>query len=161
MAQSFLSSLPKSLRSAWSIVTKGVREGLTANRIQSVLQTSGLGVRRQTLLDGIRAVKHGFAQQKTLRILRTDVLPPLRMIPKALTKITRRFSYNFEVEGRVTGRLVRRFVALSTDERLSAGEAGDEIARRLRDDHFSYGETMDITSIVMTSMLRSGVLGTL
>ena len=161
MAAPFLSSLPKSLRQAWPIVTRGVREGLTANSIQGVLQTAGLGVRRQTLLDGIRALREGFAKQETIRLLGARVRPPLRLIPEALTRIRRGFAYTIRIEEIIANRVESRFLTLSSNELLTRGEAEIEASRMLEEDVFKYGREVVIISAALTGILKSGRLGTL
>ena len=161
MAAPFLSSLPKSLRQAWPIITGGVRQGLSANAIQGILQTAGLGVRRQTLLDGVRALREGFAKQETIRLLGAKVRPPLRLIPEALTRIRRTFAYTIRIEEIIANRVEERFLTLSSNEILTRGEAERTASEMLEEDVFKYGREVVVISANLTGILKSGTLGTL
>lgn len=161
MAASFLSTLPKSLRQAWPIIVGGVRQGLSGNAIQGVLRSAGLGVRRQTLLDGVRLLREGFAKWTTLRLLGTTVRPPLRMIPRSLTRIRREFSYLLEIEEIIDNVVEKRFMTLSSNELLNRKEAELTASRMLEEDVFKYGKEVVIISSNLTGILKAGQLGTL
>lgn len=161
MPASFVSSLPAALRRAWPIITGGVKQGLSANSIQGVLKAAGMGVRRQTLLDGVRALRNGFAQQETLRILGDVIRPPLRMIPEALTRIRRRFSYLMEIQEEVESRIETRFFTLSSDDVLNRNEAISEATDLLENDAFKYGREVRVVGATLTGIVKAGSLGTL
>lgn len=155
MAESFLSSLPVSVRQAFPIIQRGIREGLAANSILKSLRDAGMGIRRQTLLDVARLVREGFRQQGTLRLLGAAVVPPSRFIPKALHAIRRSFSYVVELQTVFQGALVTRRVTISTDEALSRQRAEEEASRAVEEREFDYGEGVEVISSSLVSILRA------
>lgn len=160
MAISFLSTLPRALRLAWSLVVKGVSDALTTRQMQSVLTKQKLGVRRQTLLDAMRLIKNGFVKDKTIRLLGAKVRPPLKMIPKALTKIRRGFSYSVRIEGVIEGRFESRIVTLATDDYLNREEAEARVRDKMENDYWRYGAQMEVASSSLVGIRRKGPLGT-
>jgi hypothetical protein len=152
MATSFLSTVPKSLRNVWSIVLSGVHQGLTANKIQSTLTAVGQGVRRQTLLDGIRAIKQEQLTTRNILTMKPRLLPTLKRIPEALHDIRRTYSYTFQVDSMIEGQLSSRYVTLSTDDLLSFDDATAQMTSALEDDFFRYGRDETVSNISLTGV---------
>ncbi|MCP4897227.1 MAG: hypothetical protein GY906_09685 [bacterium] len=161
MAVSFLASLTLRARTAFPFIRRGIREGLSANRIQSALQKSGLGLRRTNLLAIVR--RERFIQNfvSALDRLAPNRHVPTNMLPEALTRMTRSLSFTVEVRGYLTdtGARTSQFVTLSMDETMTPQEMIDLAVEIVEDEPSRYGMVVDDGRL--TEGLRSGPLGTL
>lgn len=99
MPAPLLSLLGAAARLAYPYLRGAVRAGISSRRVIRTLQTLGLGVRRQTVLNIMRADRSIMEFGRRLRFLRMDASPSVRRIPFALTKLSRRFSFLLDVSG--------------------------------------------------------------
>ncbi len=159
MAVPLLQTLSRIARAAWPIIQRGVREGLSANKIGAVLRTQGLGIRRQTLLQITGAERKIWTHGLSLRFLPFSATPNLRKLPVALSKIRRQYSFVVSLTGRsrLTGLPMVQNVTVSTDVGMSrqAIEAvGEEmgIAGKERYD-------LVLEKVLLISGLRAGAPG--
>lgn len=156
---SFLSTLSLSVRKAYPIIRSAVKQGLASRSIQALLTKAGLGIRRQTLLDVMRLEKHGFASAKTFRLLPDDVLPRLGDIPFAITRLRHEYSYVFEVKTLFENKLTTRIMTVSTNERLTIGQAKESLTDTLESNPEVYGEVDQVISITGEGIQRVGRKG--
>jgi len=113
---SILDSLTPAARAAYPAIQRGVREGLSTTRIQNALRAAGMGVRRQVLLDVIRLERGLTDYGKILRSFSRSVPIVGELLPPALTRTRRGFSYTVELRGRDRfGGLSVQHVTVSTD----------------------------------------------
>ena len=120
----FLLKLSSRARRASPMIRRGVREGVSSRDITRILQKAGLGIRRQTLLDIMRAVGEEAAIGPVLSALGISRRPNPFRLPPALTKIRRAYSFTVRVHGTEldTGITSERFVTVTTDTLLTRGE---------------------------------------
>ena len=98
--------------------------GLTTTAIQSELQAAGLGVRRQDLLTAVRAVKGAEAAADRLKFVRSDFRPQPSLLPQAVTRQLREYSFRVKVQGvnPETGGYEARYFQVATNELLTRDE---------------------------------------
>ena len=120
----FLATLSRAARRAFPIIRRGVREGVSANRIQRLLQDHGLGIRRTNLLEIVRRERGVAAAGERLRFIPKGLRPDPSRLPEALTRLLRRFSFTVRIRGSDprTGETLERFVNVASDEVLTRGE---------------------------------------
>ena len=161
MPPPILSTLSAGARRAYPIIQGGVRQGLSANAIQRVLQAEGLGIRRQTLLTIIRAERGIETASIQLRTMRRDFIPDPRRLPDALTKLRRPFSFQVRIRGfdLSTGETIDRFVSVSLDDPLTRAEIENLGLSFIEEDMERYG--IAVTSVLLDRGVKAGVEGTL
>jgi hypothetical protein len=161
VAVGILASLPASARAAYPLIQRGVREGLSSNRILEGLVKAGLGIKRQTGLDIIRAERGVQLEGGALRNLRrTAVFNPERL-PEAMTKLRRKFSFQVELRGvdLNTGENTVRLVTVSTDNAMTRNDIEAHAQAFADDDQNRYG--IIIESVQLVHGLKAGAAGTL
>jgi hypothetical protein len=156
-----LDTLSAIARQAFPFIVRGVREGLSSNAIGRLLSESGFGIRRQTLLDLVRAQKGVQTAGAALRFLRQNAIPNPNRLPEALTTIRRAFSFTVEVRGRSleTDERVTQHVTVTTDRLLTRREieelAGEAVERA--GDRYGFEQE----EAVLIGGLKAGPRGTL
>jgi len=157
----FLSTLTRTARRAFPIIQGAVRRGLSANRIQSLLSSVKLGIRRTSLLDLIRREKGIEIGAANLRAVRRDRIPDPRRMPEALTTLKRAFSFKVRLQGidTSTGEDIDRFVQVSLDRPRTRGDIEDLGASFAFEDPERYG--IDLTSVTLQSGVKAGFPGTI
>ena len=161
MVAPFLLGLSLRARRASPIIKRGVREGVSSRQLASILQKSGLGIRRQTLLDLMRLAGDEAAIGPVLSALGINRRPnPLRL-PPAITKIRRAFSFTVRVRGldTDTGIASERFVTVTTDTLLTRGEVEALASQAIETDRDRYN--LRETEFLMTGGVRAGAPGLL
>ena len=161
MPPPLLSTLPARARLAFPIIQGGVRRGLSANSIQNLLRSEGLGIRRQSLLDIIRAERGIEVASSQLRTMRRDFTPDPRRLPDALTKLRRPFSFQVKIRGfdLSTGEDITRFVNVSLDNPLTRAEIENIGLGFIEEDMERYG--LAVTDVIIDRGVKAGVEGTL
>ena len=161
MVLPFLATLAKRARQVYPLVVRGVREGLSANSILESLQASGLGIRRQTLLDMSRRIRGVADAGSQLRFMRRNFIPDPRRIPEALTKMRRAFAFRVRVRGvqLETGEDLERFVTVSVNDPISRADAEAIAASMIADEPEFY--KLAVTDVLMVDAVKAGVQGTL
>ena len=153
--------LTPSIKTAQPFIRSGVRKGLSAGQIGRALKRQGIGVRRTDLLAAVRHEKGIEVSATRLASIRKDRRFDPTKLPEAATKIRRNYSFTVEVTGlhQPTGKTVTRFVQISLDDVITAGEieqeAADLMAQRFEDSKV----IVDKVKIVLG--VRSGIAGLL
>jgi len=134
---------------------------LTANQIQTVLRSQGLGIRRQSLLDIVRGVRGIEVAGARLRTLRRNFTPDPRRLPDALTKIRRAFSFEVRISGidLSTGEDIVRHVSVSLDDPLTRSQIENIGLGFIEEELERYG--LAVTDVLLTSGVKAGEEGTL
>lgn len=161
MPPPLLSTLGARAREAFPIIQRGVREGLSANAILTVLRSQNLGIRRQTLLDIVRAEQGVISSGRQLRSLRRDLFPDPRRLPDALTKLRRPFSFTVRLRGfdLGTGESIDQNISVSLDNVLPRGEIESRAVNFIDADTERYG--IAITDVLLLRGVKAGEQGTL
>ena len=161
MTVPFLTTLTPSARQAYPIIQRGVSEGLSANAIQTTLRSAGMGIRRQTLLDTVRAIKGVETVGGRLRSLRLDRVPDPRRMPEALTTLRRAFSFRVELRGVEidTGNPFTRFVTVTLDSPRTRQRIEQLAEQFVLDEPKRYG--IDLESVLLVHGSKAGPEGTL
>lgn len=159
---SFLSTLAKSARTAYPIIQRAVREGLTVRGIQAAIRDEfGRGISNTTLGQIVRREREvvNFA-------LRLDELPanrpiPSSKLPEALSRQRRNVNYIVEVDGLLpNGQFGSRRVTVSSDRALSPNQV-----RELAEEAAEFGGegsgVSEIEGSTIISATRLGPLGRL
>jgi hypothetical protein len=156
-----LATLSATARAAYPIIKGGVARGLSANAIQGVLRAQSLGIRRQTLLDIIRAENNIERAQAALRYVGLNRIPNPNRLPQALTRLRRRYSFVVEIAGRAieTGESILQNVTVSLDTVLTRGEIERLAEEAVLSNMQTYG--LEIDRATLTSGLQAGIAGTL
>ena len=147
---------------ALPIIRGGVSRGLSSRAINALIKTAfGTGIRRQALLDIIRAEKGIERAGALLKFLpRNKLANPLRM-PGALTRIRRQYSFVVRVVGQIagTGEKIIQNITIATDTNLSRGILEDMAAATVDANQARYG--FELESVMLISAIRAGKPGTL
>lgn len=161
MAQSLLSKLGKSAAQAYPIIQRGIREGLSANAIQKVLRDSGLGVRRTSLLEVVRAERGVQEAGERLRFLRPDRRPDPSRLPLAITKQRRLYSYTIRIRGAdpFTAEPFERWFNVSSDQLLTRNDVEAIAEEFSREDGLS--PTIGAREFQLVRAQRAGPAGLL
>lgn len=161
MAAPFLAGLSARARRAYPIVRRAVREGLSANQTQLLLQRNDMGFRRRVLLDMFRFEKGIQLKNVPLRTLGRSRFPDPSRLGEAITKIRRAFSFQLEVSGASiqTGETLTRFVTVTTDRLMTRAELEDMAGRTVAGDTSAY--ELDLQAVQLVGGLRAGEAGTL
>ncbi len=116
LSASFIRNLP--------LITSMVEAGESTTAIQGALQRLGQGVRRQDLLQGIRALQGIEETRDYLSSVRNDRRPDPSRLPPPITSTLRPFSFQVRVTGILadTGERASQFVTISTSELKSIAE---------------------------------------
>jgi len=149
-----LTGLSTATRANYRFIQQGVAQGLSAKSINDALRlTTGIGIRRQDLLEGMRVARGVRTQGINIANVRKDRRPAYDRFP-AFSPVTstKRYLVQYEVRWRdpVTGQTGSRYITVGTDERLTAGEldraaldAYEQGQQALR-----YGRSEALTSLV-------------
>lgn len=161
MAIPLLATLNVAARTAYPIIKAGVARGLSANRIQSILRDQGLGIRRQVLLDIVRAETGLERAQAALKFVGLDRIPNPARLPQALTRIRRKYSFVVRVAGSAieTGQSLIQNVTVTLDTVLTRREIERLAEQAILDNTVTYG--LEIDSVTLISGLQAGTAGTL
>jgi hypothetical protein len=116
LSASFIRNLP--------LITSMVEAGESSTAITDALQRLGQGVRRQDLLEGIRALKGIQESGDYLSSVRNDRRPDPSRLPPPITSTLRSFSFNVRVDGILeeTGERASQYVTVSTSELKTIAE---------------------------------------
>ena len=162
MVAPFVSTLNKAARSALPIIQGGVRAGLTSSQINTAIKTAfGRSIRRQTLLDIIRAEKGIQRTGPVLRSLGLNKMPNPARLPEAITRIRRNFAFVVEVLGERedTGVRVTQMITIATDNILTRGriqQLAKEVVELSKERY-----PIRVIAAKLISGTKKGVLGTL
>lgn len=156
-----LETLSAAARFAYPFISRGVREGLSANAIGRALTAQGAGIRRADLLTLYRRESEIWTHGQNLRYLNLTAKPNVGNLPEALTTIRRQYSYVVELRGRSLsdGSSVIRNVTVSTDKLLTRGEAEEIATLYAEEGRKEYG--IDVDRVLLTSVLKAGAAGTI
>jgi hypothetical protein len=162
MSLPILATLGRAARAAFPIIERGVNDGLSATAINNVIRDGmGQGIRRQTLLEIMRAVKGVEQTSSQLRFLAPDSMPNPSRLSVAITTIRRRYAFTVEIRGALVadGSPIKRNVTVSTDRLLTRSQIEDLAQSMVEDDSKGYG--IDIDSAVIIKGVRAGESGVL
>ncbi len=161
MALPFLSTLSAAARLAYPAIVGGVRRGFSANKIQSILQATGIGVRRSTLLNIVARSRAIFGHGSYLRGLRKGQRPNVFALPEALTRLTRQFAFTYKVEGTATdtGLPMSQYITLAMDKLKTGPEMQAEAVRIAEEGKERYD--MDALRAIAVDGVQAGPLGVL
>ena len=153
MATKFPPRLSASAARALPFIEHGVAQGISTTALQQSLSSAGIGVRRQDLLDAIRAVKGAEAAADVLKSIRSDFRPNPDRLPFAVTRQLREFSFRVRVTGYDVnaGAETNRYFNISTDTNMSRDEI-EEVALGYSADEENYTpfEPSNVTLISAT-----------
>lgn len=161
MALPYLATLNIAARTAYPLIQKGVRAGLSANRIGSALADAGMGIRRSTLLSIVKRERTLLDHSRNLRFLPFDRAPDPERLPEALTRLRRKYSYQIGVRGYIgdTGEPIQRFVTIASSTIITRRQAESAAMQMVEDDPDTY--PIVIERVILDSVLRAGPAGTL
>ena len=120
-----------------------------------------MGIRRQTLLDIIRAERGVISAGKDLRNIRLGFVPDPRRLPEALTKMRRSFSFTVRITGTdvSTGEALIQNISVALDKPLTRSQIESIAVDFIEADFERYG--LDITEVLLVSGVKAGPDGTL
>ena len=118
--------LSAATRANYRTIQQGVAQGLSAASINTALRLeTGIGIRRQDLLQGMRVARGVQTQGRNIANVRKDRMPSFAQFP-TFSPITSDKKYLVQYEGRwsdpATGQTGTRYITVGTDEELTAGE---------------------------------------
>ena len=155
MPQPLAETLSPRVRQLLPIIESGVTAGLSSRAINDALvEATGTGLRRQTLLDIIREIQGVDKFGETLKNVRLDRTPDPDRVPTALTRIRRNFGSTVRVSGfdLNTGESIDRYVQVTHDDPLTRGEIEDTALGFLEDDSEAY--PFDITDVLLVRQVK-------
>ena len=155
------SILSKSALRALPYIERGVREGLSANKIQALLTSKNLGVNRQALQQAVRYVATVQDAAKAYGRFAKNRLIDESLHTDAKTIIRRQYSYRIKAtitfeEG---GQEYDHHITVSTNDRLSPDEL-EAISESIIMNNKDY-EVFAIRGMGVEAMLRAGPGGLL
>ncbi len=161
MAIPLLVGLTSAARVAYPLIKAGVARGMGANAIGRSLKAAKLGIRRQVLLDIVRAETGIQRAGAALRFVGLNKLPNIARLPHALHKTRRQFSFVVRVAGRAldTGLEIVQNISVSTDTVLTRRELQRIAEQAIEDNQNQYGLIID--SSLLISGIRAGEAGVL
>lgn len=161
MPPPLLTTLSARSRLAYPIIQRGVREGLSSRQIMGVLDRTVGQIRRQSLLDIMRAERGVAASGVSLRALRRNFHPDPRRLPDALTKTLRSFSFTVKISGfdLETGEDVIQYVNVALDDTMTRGEIENIGLGLIEEEAQRYG--FAVTDVLIERGVKAGDPGTL
>jgi len=156
-----LSALSASARLAYPAIVRGVREGLSLNRLQAALQEANLGIRRATLLSLMQRERALVSAGESMRFLPRAARPDPARLPEALTILRRQFSFTVELRGRSlqTGERTTQHVTVASDRLLTRAEIEDVAERFGQQGGERYG--MEVERVLFVKAMKAGAGGVL
>ena len=120
-----------------------------------------MGIRRQTLLDIIRAERGVIQSGNQLRNIRRGFVPDPRRLPEAITKIRRSFSFVVRITGTdvSTGASITQNVTVALDKPLTRSQIESIAVDFIGADFERYG--LNIEEVLLVEGLKAGPEGTL
>lgn len=159
MPSALLSLFNPAARLAYPHILSGVSRGLSANAISLALKTAGIGIRRQALLDIVRAVKGVESSRPVLRALKRTARPNTARLPPAAHEILRDFSYTVKVTGTdAASNYVERHITISTNNTALTRDQIEEAAMQLAGGSGDSGGLVPDSAQIVTGV-RSPSLG--
>jgi hypothetical protein len=112
-----------------SFLVRGAREGIGANELLRMLQSSGLGYRRETFLRDYRLVQGLEKEASTLRYVPEHYFPSLKHYPIGKINQPERFLTYVEVEWEhpETGKKIRTYWSIKHDTLLTPKQIKEEV----------------------------------
>ena len=162
MALPLITSLNAAARRAFPIIQAGVKQGMSSRAINESIKTAfGVGIRRQTLLDIMRAETGIERAGAALRFISPRNMPNPRRLPQAVTRIRRHYSFVVRVTGHLidTGLPVIQNVTVALDTLLTRGEIERMAENMVAEGRDRY--MLIIESSLLVKGVQSGELGTL
>lgn len=162
MALPLLSGLSATARRAFPIIQSGVNKGLSSTAINDAIKSAyGQGIRRQTLLDIIRAQKGINQAGKNLRYVGLDKVPNLVRLQPAVTKLRRQYSFTVRIAGMLPGGIGQgeQYINISTDSAMTRRQIEQAAI-----DAVQSGDSGDIDivqEVMLVGGVRAGDAGTL
>jgi hypothetical protein len=144
---------------ALSIIRSGVSKGLPSAHINTLITNRfGVGLRRTSLLEGIRHIKNIRESATHSRNIRRDYRPDPNRIPIAKTPIRSNFSYLVELRplGWKKGDGTERGLTVISSENLSIQEIELKTVEALQDEQKMYGDLAvpDVGDILVVEAKR-------
>ena len=149
-----LTGLSTATRANYRFIQQGVAQGLSAKKINEALRvTTGIGIRRQDLLQGMRVARGVRTEGLNIANVRKDRRPSYdRFLKFNPVTSTKKYLIQYEVRwiDPDSGRTGSRFITVGTDQRLTAGELDSEAleAYEKGQAELRYGKRETLTSLV-------------
>lgn len=127
----------RTLGMALPYVYGGVEQGLSANEIQDILKTAGLGVRRSTLLGVIKTMRAEYGYPDYIPGSHADQYPDAKSFRFAIDRYNRKYNIHVSVHLRdpMTGEEDTAHITLSSDRLLTLDEIDSAV--------MSYGPALE------------------
>jgi len=121
-----LSGLSTAARANYRFIQQGVAQGLSAAQVNAALRLeTGVGIRRQDLLQGMRVARGVITQGRNIANVRKDRKPTFAQFPTfAPVTSNKKYLIQYEVRWRdpESGATGTRYITVGTDDELTAGE---------------------------------------
>jgi len=121
-----LSGLSTAARANYRFIQQGVAQGLSAAQVNAALRLeTGVGIRRQDLLQGMRVARGVITQGRNIANVRKDRKPTFAQFPTfAPVTSNKKYLIQYEVRWRDpdSGATGTRYITVGTDDELTAGE---------------------------------------
>lgn len=116
------------VRKALPLLQRGVRNGLSANKIIDTLRAAGVSMRRQDALEAVRNIKGDQKKANTIKNVRKDYFPSDSLASEIKTQIFNPYSYTVAISGidSNTGEEKLRYVTVSSKTRLTIRQVESE-----------------------------------
>lgn len=116
------------VRKALPLIQRGVRAGLSANKIIDALRGAGMSMRRQDALEAVRNIKGDQKKANTIKNVRKDYFPSDFLASEIKTSIFNPYSYTVAVKGidPETSEEKIRYVTVSSKKRLTIRQVESE-----------------------------------
>lgn len=152
----FLKTLPASATKAYDFIRSGVRQGISARAMESIIRREITAISRTTINQVVRGIKGNLTTVADLRFLKKGARPDPRRIQFAKSDILTEYSFTLEVNATNidTGLRETRHMQVVTDELLSRAEL-DDIAQHVIDADPNRYRYKDVEFVVVDAVQRA------
>ena len=159
MPRSYLDSLSKAARTAYPFIRRAVGESLSLAGTRDSLKAEGLSLSASVLSQMFsreRKIRNYIA---TLNVLPSSQKPNPSALPEALTTLSRKYSIEIKLTGRLvgTGAPVDQNVSIATDSLLSRRQINEVVQTIARRSSTTYG--LEYESHEIVGYMRAGPAG--
>lgn len=157
----FLHTLNLRARTAYPIIRRGVREGLSNRGIAETLRNNKLGINNSVLGEIVRREKAIIQHGQNLKFLPVNRRPNPEKLPVAITQQLREYAYTVRMRWYIedTGELYTRHITVSSSKLLTRGEAQSIAEEMMQDNPENY--PLDFLDSQLVFVQRSGEFGTI
>lgn len=159
MAKSYLDTLSSAARTAYPFIRRAVRESLSLAGTRDALRAEGLSLSASVLSQMFSKERRIRDYINTLNLVPPSQKPNPAALPEALTILSRKYSIEVQITGRLvgTGAPVTQNISIATDSLLSRRQIDAAVLEIARKTTTTYG--LEYESHEIVGYMREGPAG--